>query len=132
MSQANVDLVKFVYEAFGRGDVSSVLSAMSPGIRWIPADHSPTDRGRAYNGPQEVADIVFKTIGEQWEGFKVKPERFFDAGDTVIMEGRYGGTYRATGRATNAQVIHIWLIRDGKIAEFRQYTDTAELSSVTR
>ena len=32
MSQANVELVQGVYEAFGRGDVDAVFAAMEPDI----------------------------------------------------------------------------------------------------
>jgi uncharacterized protein len=46
------------------------------------------------------------------------------------MQGRYGGTYKATGRSTNAQVVHVWTIRSGKLASFKQYVDTAEMRAV--
>lgn len=69
-------------------------------------------------------------IGAEWDQFEVVPTRFLDAGDTIIMEGRYRGSYRTTGRSTNSQVVHLWLIREDKLIEFRQYTDTAELREV--
>jgi hypothetical protein len=37
MSQENVGLVKSLYEAFGRGDVPTVLAAMDPKIEWNEA-----------------------------------------------------------------------------------------------
>jgi ketosteroid isomerase-like protein len=131
MSQENLTLVKSVYDAFGQGDISSIIAAMAADFRWVPAEHSPLDRGNPYIGPDEVLEQVFMRIGAEWEDFVVLPDHFFDAGDTIIMEGRYGGTYKATGRKTNAQVVHLWAVRDGKLAEFRQYTDTAELHDVS-
>jgi ketosteroid isomerase-like protein len=131
MSQANLKLVESLYQAFGRGDIPGVLATMSPDFRWVPAEHSPYDRGMPYVGTDEVAQHVFMRIGVDWDDFVVLPDRFLDAGDTIIMEGRYGGTYKSTGRKTNAQVIHIWVVRDGKLSEFRQYTDTAELREVS-
>ena len=44
----------------------------------------------------------------------------------VVVEARYTGTYKQTGKKLDAQVCHIWKIRDGKIMSFRQYTDTAQ------
>jgi uncharacterized protein len=130
MSLDNLTLVQSVYDAFGRGDIPSVLAAMAPDLRWIAAEHSPYDRGKPYVGPDEVLQHVFMPIGANWEAFAIVPERFLDAGDTIVMEGRYGGTYKSTGRKTNAQVVHVWVVRDGKLIEFRQYTDTAELRDV--
>lgn len=131
MSKDNLALVQSVYEAFGRGDIPAVLGTMSSDFRWIAAENSPYDRGTPYVGPQEVLENIFMRIGGNWDGFKVLVDRYLDAGDTIIMEGRYGGTYKDTGKDTNAQVVHIWVARDGKLVEFRQYCDTAELRDVT-
>ena len=59
-----------------------------------------------------------------------KPESFHDAGDVVIIQGRYGGTRKATGGSTNAHVVHVWTVRGRKLANFQQYVDTAETRSL--
>ena len=130
MSAENVEFVKSLYEAFGRGDIAYLLERMSPAFRWLPAENSPMDRGRPFIGSQDVLDNVFTRIGGEWENFKVKPERFLDAGDTVVVEGRYAGASRATGKNFDAQMLHIWVVRDGQLHEFRQYTDTAQARDV--
>lgn len=38
---SNVEIVKSVYEAFGRGDVPSVLAAIDPRIEWSEAEGNP-------------------------------------------------------------------------------------------
>ena len=60
----------------------------------------------------------------------MNPKQFHDAGDTVVVEGRYTGTYKATGKSLDAQVTHIWSLRDGKVTSFQQYVDTAQLQEV--
>ena len=55
------------------------------------------------------------------------PAEFHDAGPAVVVEGRYTGTYKETGRKFDAQVCHVWKIRDGKITSFQQYVDTAQM-----
>ena len=131
MSSENLTLVKSLYDAFGRGDVEAVLGMMAADLRWIAAEHSPYDRGTPYVGPQEVMQHIFARVATEWDGFAVVPTRFLDAGDTIIMEGRYAGVYKSTGRRTNAQVVHLWVVRDGKAVEFRQYADTAEFLHLT-
>jgi len=38
------------------------------------------------------------------------------------------GTGKATGKALDVPVVHVWDIRDGKLARFRQFIDTVKLS----
>jgi hypothetical protein len=78
-------------------------------------------------GPDAVLNNLFLKIGGEWDGFTVNPKEFHDAGDTVVVEARYTGTYKATGKSLDAQVTHVWRLRDGKIANFQQYVDTAQL-----
>ncbi len=53
------------------------------------------------------------------------------AGDTVLVEGRCRATARATGKPLDAQVAHVFDLRDGKIVRFQQYTDTWHFAQVT-
>ena len=53
-------------------------------------------------------------------------EHFVDGGDKVAVEGRYRGTMKASGIAVDAQFVHIWRFRQGKIVRFQQYTDTQQ------
>ncbi|HYD14581.1 MAG TPA: nuclear transport factor 2 family protein [Allosphingosinicella sp.] len=130
MSQENVELVQAVYAAFGEGDVPGVLGRMSPDIVWNEAENFPYADRNPYLGPEAVLTGVFARIGTEWDGFTVVPEDMLDAGDTVVVLGRYKGTYRATGRALDAQLVHVWRVEDGKVVRFQQYTDTLQTARV--
>ena len=130
MSQENVELVQAIYAAFGAGDVPGVLSRMSPEIVWNEAENFPYADRNPYLGPEAVLTGVFARIGEEWDGFTVVPEDVLDAGDAVVVLGRYRGTYRATGRALDAQLAHVWRLEDGKAVAFQQYTDTLQAARV--
>ena len=127
----NVTRLKSLYEAFARGDVPTVLAAMSPAIRWHEAEGHPyVPSGEAWVGPDAVLNNLFKRMGEEWDGFVIHLKSFYGAGDTVIVEIRYGGTYRPTGKSLDAQACHIWDFKDGKATRFQQYVDTAQLQNV--
>jgi uncharacterized protein len=130
MSQENIELVRSHYEAFARGDVEAALQMMDEQIEFRVAEHSVFDRGTPFMGRQEVAEHIFRRLGAEWDGFTVQPQALHDAGNVVVMQGRYGGTYQATGRPTNAQVVHVWTIHNGKLSRFQQYVDTAEMRAV--
>jgi ketosteroid isomerase-like protein len=59
-------------------------------------------------------------------------DEIFEAGDRVIVLGYYDGVPRATGKAFQAQVAHIWTMAAGKVVKFQQYTDTYQLAGISR
>ena len=126
MSQDYVQIVRGMYEAFGRGDIPSVLSALDPNVEWWEADNFIYADKNPYVGPNAVLEGVFMRIGNEWEGFAVAPVDVLDAGDTVIGHGHNSGTYKASGADVRAQFAHFFSFRDGRIVKFQQYTDTAQ------
>jgi ketosteroid isomerase-like protein len=127
----NVRLLKRLYDAFGCGDIPTVLEAMSPGIKWYQAESNPyVPSGEAWVGPDAVLNNLFMRLGAEWDGFAVHPKSFYGAGDSVIVEARYSGTYKATGRSMDTQVCHVWDVKESKVTRFQQYVDTAKLWDV--
>jgi ketosteroid isomerase-like protein len=127
----NVRLLKNLYDAFGRGDIAAVLGTMSPAIKWYQAENNPyRPSGEAWMGPDAVQSNLFMRLGAEWDAFTVHLRSFHDAGDSIIVEARYSGTYKATGKRMDAQVCHIWDFKDGKVTRFQQYVDTAKLRDV--
>ena len=127
----NVSLVRNLYDAFGRGDIPAVLGAMSPDVHWHQAESNPyMPGGEAWVGPDAVLKNLFIRLGTEWDGFTVHPKSFHDAGGSVIVEARYSGKYKATGRNMDTQVCHVFGVRDGKVTRFQQYVDTAKLQKV--
>jgi uncharacterized protein len=43
---------------------------------------------------------------------------------------RATGGFKQTGKSLDAQVCHVWKIRDGQVTSFQQYVDTAQLQDV--
>lgn len=125
----NVTLIQATYAAFARGDVEAVIAALHPEVAWDEAEHSLWHKPGGYHGPADVLNNVFGRIPEQFSDFQVIPRDFHDAGDTVIVEGRYRAT-GTTGDGLDAQVCHVWRIRDGKIGGFQQYTDTLHFAQL--
>lgn len=130
VSKANVDVIRSIYDAFAAGDVGGVLGGMSPDIVWNEAEHNAYADGNPYIGPEAVANGVFARCIGEWDGFRVVVEELVDAGDTVVMVGRYGGIFKRTGRAQNTQIVHIWRVAGGKAVRFQQHADTLHLAHV--
>ena len=128
---SNVQIMRDLYDAFGRGDMPTVLGAMDPGIEWYEAEGNPYEpSGKPWRGVDAVVQNLFRKLATEWDGFTAHPGEFHDAGSVVVVEARYTGTYKPTGKKLDAQVCHVWKMRDGKIMSFRQYTDTAQWQDV--
>jgi uncharacterized protein len=128
MSEQNVEFVEGIYGAFARGDVPAVLGAFADDIEWFEAEGMPY--GGLYRGPDAVAQNVFGPITEDVEGFTINPEQLIGSGATVAAIVRYTGTGKATGKALDVPAVHVWDIRDGKLARFRQFIDTVKYAEV--
>ena len=59
----------------------------------------------------------------------VTPEQVFASGDTVAVVVRYTGG-KDTAKELGLPVVHVWEVRDGNLAQFRQFVNTAKFREV--
>jgi ketosteroid isomerase-like protein len=130
VSQASVDVISGIYQAFGSGNVPAAVAAMSPDIVWNEADDFPYADGNPYVGPDAILAGVFGRIMAEWDGFDANVEELLDAGDTVVALGHYVGTCKATGKPQHTQFVHVWRLEGGKAARFQQYANTLGIAKV--
>jgi ketosteroid isomerase-like protein len=128
---SNAEVVQAAYDAFGRGDIAGVLATFDSQIEWREAEGNPYEpEGKPWIGGDAITENLFVKLGADWDGFTVTPEKLHDAGDTVVVEARYTGSNKTTGKSLDAQVCHVWKVSDGKITSFQQYVDTAQLQDI--
>ncbi len=126
----NHAMVTKMYEDFAKGDVPAVLAVLDVDIRWFEAEGNPLWQGAPAIGPQQVVEQVFTRLMQDYDGFTITVNRIVGLGDTVVMEGRYSGSGKASGRPLDAQVAHVWDFKNGKAVRFQQYVNTAQLQHV--
>lgn len=118
------EVVRSSYEAFARGDLDAVVADMHPEIEWHQAQGLP--HGGLYRGLDEVRRRVFDPLDEEWwEEFHADPDEFLEAGEHVVVLGRYTGRAKGTGKPLDVPFVHVWSFRAGKAVRFRQFLDTA-------
>ena len=114
-----------------RGDVPGVLGTFAADIAWREAEGNPYQpSGQAWVGPEAVLQNLFMRMGVRLGVLHGAILRYHHAGETVIVEGRYTAKHKQSAKALDCQFCHVWQIRDGKIASFQQYTDTAQWQDV--
>jgi uncharacterized protein len=121
---AGVDIVRRSYDAFARGDMDAVMADMHPEIEWHQAQGLP--HGGLYRGLEEVRANIFDPLDEEWwDEFTAVPDEFLEAGEQVVVIGRYRGTAKETGKQLDVPFVHIWSMSGEQAIRFRQYLDTA-------
>ena len=120
----DVDRVRASYDAFERGDREGALAAFSEDVVWEQAQGLP--HGGTYVGLDEVRRNVFDPLTTQWwTTFSAAHDDVLDAGDEIVVLGRYRGVAVETGRVLDVPFVHVWTFRDGRAVRFRQFLDTA-------
>jgi ketosteroid isomerase-like protein len=122
----NTDIVRAHYAASAQGNVNEMMRNVSPEVRWTEMAGFPC--AGTWVGPQAVVDNVFAVLGRDWIDYRFELERLIDGGNQIIGVGTYHGTNRATGKAMQARVAHVWQLQGGKVLAFEQFTDTLLVS----
>jgi len=125
------DVVRKIYRDFAVGDAAAILAAFASDVEFrLTEGHPYRGPDGAWRGKDAIAKNFFGVAGPEWDGWSIGVEATIDAADAVVVEGRYTGLYKPTGRRMDVQVCHIWRFRGDEVASFHQYVDTANLRRV--
>jgi uncharacterized protein len=124
--EKNVQIVKDVFAAMGRGDKQGLLALSAEDIEWIvPGEDWPlagTHRGHA-----GLADLL-QRASEMVEISYPEPPEFVAQGDRVLVVGVATGKIKATNRAFEDHFVIDITIRNSKLTKIREYIDTQALA----
>jgi ketosteroid isomerase-like protein len=116
MSQANMEIVKRVYEAVARRDSGSVLDLYDPefvsDVSRLP-EYALTGE-TIIRGHDELRSS-WREWYEVWESFEDECEELIDAGEHVISVVTRRGRGRASGAEASTRVAGVWTIRNGRV-----------------
>jgi ketosteroid isomerase-like protein len=119
-------VVKRFYRLYAIKDIASTMDLFDPQVEMHPAENFIYATGRPYIGKDEVRNNIFNRVDVDWDGFTAATEEILGAGEVVIARGRYRGTFKATGTPIDAEFVHVFRFKNGKIAMWQSYTDTAQ------
>lgn len=77
------------------------------------------------NGKEDALGY-FTALAADWEMLYHAVDDFHTDGDTVVVFGRCSFRHRRTGKTVETPLIHRWRFRDGLVAEYYEYYDTAK------
>lgn len=126
--QQNLGVIHRAYEAFGRGDVAGVLDLLTEDVHWsTPGPPEVIPYAGLRTGHKEV-EGYFESFGEAVEVTEFDPQKFFAEDDMVVVLGHYAFRVKSTGSAVETDWVHAFTLKDGEIANFRGYEDSAAVA----
>jgi ketosteroid isomerase-like protein len=129
VSEENVALAKALFEGatsdLDKNELLAMLPqaiplAFDPEIEWIE-DPSRAD-GRVYRGHDGVLQS-FERWFEQWDDYRMEPERFVDCGDRVLVTATEHGRGATSGATVSAHIHMVLTFRNGKILRYQEFYD---------
>ena len=130
MSRDKVETLLLAYEAFNQGDWDRALSVFTPDAEWHEPDLPEAAVYRGHAGIRQYWQSLESTV----PGFRSRPERFYDAGDRMVVSSVVSGTGVESGVEVEARVGMVWTFREGKAVRCvvrRQLTDALESVGLT-
>ncbi len=125
--EANVSTVQEAYEKFGSGDIKGLVALLADDITWkVPEIENAAFAGQR-NGHDEVTEF-FSLLVEAEEMTRFEPLEFIAQDDKVVVLGESAATVASTGKSYQTDWVHVFHMRDGKIASFLEFFDNAAAS----
>src|SRR5579871_143294 len=131
-AEANIALVQRMYTAFFKRDIASIIAACTPDIDW---ESIGPRSGYPIFGPRRGVGEVeqfFQTLAEVHQFSEFSPKEFLGSGETVVVLGHYALTISHNRRVVASDWAHVFTIRAGKVAKFREHTDSAKFVDANR
>lgn len=129
--QANLEIMKEAYAAFGRGDIAAVLSVEDPNTELEIAGPKDIPWAGSFRG-HDGARKYFAAIEAEADFDAFEPHTFLAQGDEVVVLGFEKVRSKRTGRSYENHWVHAFTLAGGKIIRFREYCDTATVAAAFR
>ena len=126
---SNEELIKQFYIAFKNKDGSTYLKLCDDNIEWITSEGMPN--GGTYTGKKEVFENYFPNMLTNFKEFHAIPNQILSLENHTVVNGEYRGVTKHD-KKFDVSFSHVFLIKENKIKQFRQFTDTQKIQDALR
>lgn len=128
----NVQVVKALYAALGKGDIPAVLAMLAEDVEWeMPHPREIVPFGGKWQGREEVGKF-FATMHDYTEFKQVALQEFVAQNDKVIVLGHIKVLVKPTEREYENDLVAVWTVENGKVKQMRDFMDTVQAVSAFR
>ena len=119
----DVEILRRSFEAWNAGDLETLIGMLHPEFEFVPL-RSQLDGG-AYRGPESMHQFAADTA-EEWEYLRIVSDEFQEAGEAILMLGRFNARTRGSGMEIEFPCGWVARMTDGKVRYLRTYSDAQE------
>jgi ketosteroid isomerase-like protein len=126
MSEENVEIIRRLYEAMEARDFDAIAELAHRDAEWIH------DR-RVGLDPARGLESIIRYFSEQDEMFtelRAEPERFWEAGERVLVFLHVTGRGRGSDAPFDIRIAHLWTLEDGVAVRGEGFGDRDEALKV--
>lgn len=124
----NKQIVLDFYEAAARGEMDACFALLADDITWT--NIGSTKFSGSYVGKQAIVEeLIGPLFGQLKAGISSQIERLTAEGDTVVAQTS-GTAETVDGTPYNNTYCQVIQVRDGQIADVKEYMDTALIDAV--
>lgn len=129
--KGNIETVKEAYAAFASNDIACLLSLIDSEVEWDHPASSKIPWAGNHRGHAGVKTFFGKlTSTLEFEAFE--PRAFFVNGSAVVVLGFERLCVKKSRQRYETHWTHAFIVEDGKITRFREYTDTGLIADSLR
>lgn len=130
-SQENKRLIKQAYQLFKNKDIKGLLALNADDVEWTGIESEYIPFSGTYRGKSQVEQFFTKMDAAQ-EIVQFEPQVFIAEDDKVVVTGHSISLVKSTGQQYEDSWVHVFTIRDGKVARFQRYNNTAAAEAAFR
>jgi len=131
MSNKNVELIQNAYANFLQGNIPKILDILSDEVEWFLQGTKEIPFAGTFKGKNGVLNF-FQKIGATTEFNSFNPNEFFSNENKVVVLGESEAITKSTNKKTNTRWVHEWTLSNGKVTNYYNYLDTAEIADSFR
>ena len=124
MAPGNVDLIRPIYEEWGRGNWRPRFDVYHPKMEWGWSDEFPGLAG-VYEDHDDPNPRLRTWLGG-WEHWRAEADEFLEFGNHVVVLATYHGRGRGSGVELSQEGAHVWELRDGKVVRLEIFATRAK------
>ena len=115
MSEENVEVVRSVLAAWCTHREQSALGLLDPEIVFDATRRKVNPK--MYVG-MEGLRVMLADRDEVWDEFHTEPDEFIDAGDRIVVVGRWIGKGKGSGIEVEQPTAHVFTLSNGRVVRW--------------
>jgi uncharacterized protein len=121
VAPGNADLIRPLFEEWGRGNWRPRFDVYHPQMVWGWSDEYP-GLGGVCEDSRDPNPRMRAWLSE-WDEWRAEADEYLELGDYVVVFTTYSGRGRGSGAEVQQPGAHVFQVRDGKVVRLEIFAD---------